>query len=74
MQGDLPLAVHGPEEKRHAISRCHAHKFAACFCTAEGFPGAHDLGQLLQEFNLLLYEQFLITQQHRLEQVRDLRG
>src|SRR5438876_6692017 len=49
------------KKERHPIPRLHSHKFTVCFRRSETFRPAHDLIQLLQQFNLLVNEQFRIT-------------
>ena len=49
------------EKERHSVSRRHSIKFAACFRSAKRFRSAHDLIQLLEQFNLLVDQQFRIT-------------
>ena len=49
------------EKERHPVSRRHSIEFAACFRRPKAFRSAHDLLQLLQQFNLLIHQQFRIT-------------
>ena len=46
------------ESKRHPIAGRHPYEFAPRFSSAERFGTPHDLFQLLQQFNLLVHEQF----------------
>src|SRR6266516_5441767 len=45
----------------HPVASWHSGKFTVCFRSAETFRPANDLIQLLQQFNLLVHEQFRIT-------------
>src|SRR6266516_7714287 len=49
------------KKERHPIPCLHSHKFTVCFRRSETFCCAHDLIQLLQQFNLLVHEQFRVT-------------
>ena len=49
------------ENQRHPIAGRHSDKFAPCFRSVKAFGTPHDLVQLLQQFNLLVHEQFGIT-------------
>src|SRR5438132_9650423 len=49
------------KKERHPVPRLHSQKFTVCFRRSETFRPAHDLIQLLQQFNLLVNEQFRIT-------------
>jgi hypothetical protein len=46
------------ENQRHPIAGRHPDEFAPCFRSAKAFSAPHDLLQLLQQFNLLVHEQF----------------
>src|SRR6266536_862213 len=49
------------EKERHSVARRHSIEFAACLGSAKRFRSAHDLIQLLKQFDLLVDEQFRIT-------------
>ena len=49
------------KKERHPIAGWHANKFVACFRSAKTFRCADDLIQRLQHFNLLVHEQFRVT-------------
>ena len=49
------------ENERHPIAGRHSDEFAPCFRSAKTFGASHDLIQLLQQFNLLVDEQFRIA-------------
>jgi len=49
------------KKERHPIACWHSNKFVACFRNAKTFRCADDLIQLLQDFNLLVHEQFRVT-------------
>jgi hypothetical protein len=46
------------ENQRHPIAGRYSDEFAGCFRSVKGFGSTHDLIQLLQQFNLLIDEQF----------------
>ena len=46
------------EKERHPVAGWHSIEFAACFRRSKGFRSAHDLLQLLQQFNLFVDQQF----------------
>ena len=46
------------ENERHPIAGRHSDELAPRFRSAESFAAPHDLLQLLQQFNLLVHEQF----------------
>jgi hypothetical protein len=46
------------ENQRHPIAGRYSDEFAPCFRSAKAFSAPHDLLQLLQQFNLLVHEQF----------------
>jgi hypothetical protein len=46
------------ENERHSIAGRHPDEFAPCFRCAKAFSASHDLLQLLQQFNLLVHDQF----------------
>ena len=62
------------EKQRHPVSRRHSIEFAACFRRPKAFRSAHDLLQLLQQFNLLIHQQFRITHYVDQQEVCDLEG
>jgi len=49
------------KKQRHPIACWHSNKFVACFRSAKTFRCADDLIQLSQDFNLLVYQQFRLT-------------
>jgi hypothetical protein len=49
------------ENERHPIASRHSNEFASYFRSAKTSGAPHDLLQLLQQFNLLVHEQFGIT-------------
>jgi hypothetical protein len=49
------------KEKRHPVSRRHANKFAICFSRSKTFGAAHDLIQVMEQLDLLIYQQFRVT-------------
>src|SRR6266487_6250628 len=49
------------EKERHPISSRHSTEFAVCFGRSKTFGASHDLTKFLQQFNLLVDEQFRIT-------------
>src|SRR5438034_6399587 len=49
------------KQERHPVPCLHSNKFTVCFRRSETFRPAHDLIQLLQQFNLLVDEQFRVT-------------
>jgi hypothetical protein len=49
------------ENERHPITSRHSDEFASCFRGAKTSGAPHDLRQLLQQFNLLVHEQFRIA-------------
>jgi hypothetical protein len=46
------------KEKRHAIAGRHPDEFVPRFCSVKRFGAPHDLLQPLQQFDLLVHEQF----------------
>jgi hypothetical protein len=46
------------ENERHPIAGRHPDEFAPCFRSAKAFGTTHELLQLLQQFNLLVHQQF----------------
>jgi len=46
------------ENERHPIAGWHPDEFAPCFRLPKRFGTPHDLLQLLQQFDLLVYEEF----------------
>ena len=46
------------ENQCHTIAGRHSDEFTSCFRSAKTFSYSHDLVQLLQQFNLLVDEQF----------------
>ena len=46
------------EKERHPVSGRHSNEFAACFCRTKRLRSVHDLVQLLQQFNLLVDQEF----------------
>src|SRR4029453_6608100 len=49
------------EKERHSVSRRHSTEFAACFRCPEAFGVSDNLIEFLQQFNLLIDQQFCIT-------------
>jgi hypothetical protein len=49
------------KKERHPVAGWHSNKFVGCFRSAKRFRCADDLIQLLQDFNLLVYEAFRVT-------------
>src|SRR5438094_95050 len=49
------------KQERHPIAGWHSDEFAGCFRRPETFGVSDDLIELLQEFNLLVDQQFRIT-------------
>ena len=49
------------EKQRHPVSRRHSTKFAACFRNAKTFSAANDLVEFFEQLDLLIDEQFRIT-------------
>ena len=58
--------------ERHPIAGRYSNKFPACVRSAKGLRRAHDLIQLLEQFNLLVYEEFGITDNIDSQEVRNL--
>ena len=46
------------EKERHSVSGRHSNELAACFRRAKAFGVSDDLIQFLQQFNLLIDQQF----------------
>lgn len=46
------------ENQCHAIAGRHSDEFTSCFCSAKTFRTSHDFLQPLQQFNLLVHQQF----------------
>ena len=49
------------KKERHSISRGQANQLPACLSQAEAFSTSYDLVELLQQLNLLVDQQFRIT-------------
>jgi hypothetical protein len=49
------------ENERHPIAGRHSDEFIPCFRSAETFGAPHDLIQLLEQLNLLIDQQFRVT-------------
>jgi hypothetical protein len=63
---DLERASHGlfravEKQERHPVSSRHSDEFACCFCRPKMFGGPDDLVEFLQQLNLLVNQQFRIT-------------
>src|SRR6266566_4128000 len=49
------------KKERHPVSHRHSIELAACFRRSKTFGAAHDLIELLQQFNLLIVRELGIT-------------
>jgi hypothetical protein len=49
------------EKQRHPVSRRHPNQFSFCFGFPKTFGASYDLIQLLEELNLLIDQQFRVT-------------
>jgi hypothetical protein len=54
------------EKERHSVSGRYSNELATCFCHPETFGASDDLIEFLEQFNLLIDQQFRIT--HRVDE------
>src|SRR4030095_556205 len=62
------------KEQGHPVSGRHANKFAICFSRSKTLGTAHDLIQVLEQLDLLIYQQFRVTDHVDQQDVRDFQG